>query len=311
MMVAQKLQALFANSSNLRAFAFNVGWLATEKLTRLFVAVFISAWIARYLGPERYGLLAYALTLVSMFQALSVLGLDNLVVRDIAAASERAHVVLGTAMRLRAAGAVGAYITLGATVAVLHARDPATAGIILLAGLSLLFQVTDVIDLWFQSQLQSRRTVMAKMLSYLTTAALKVTLVMAGVGLTWFAAAGVVEAALTAISLSVSDRLFHTRQQWTWDSALAMQLLRQSWPLLVSGLSIFLYMRASIMALREHAGNAQVGLYSVGAALSEMWYFIPMTMIAASRHGPPRYVMDWTMKLKCEIGGGMALIAGS
>lgn len=280
-MVAGKLQTLFGNRPNLRAFAVNVGWLAADKLTRLFVAVFISAWIARYLGPERYGLLAYALTLVSMFQALSMLGLDNLVVRDIAAASDRAHLVLGTAVRLRAAGAAGAYVALGVTVAILHANDPATAKIVLLAGISILLQITDVVDLWFQSQLQSRRTVIAKILSYLTTAAFKVSLIMAGAGLTWFAAASAVEAALTAFSLGVSYQLFRTRQRWIWDPVLARQLLGQAWPLLISGLSVFLYMRVSVIVLRERAGNAEVGLYSVGATLSEMWYFIPMTIFSS------------------------------
>jgi len=81
--LAGRIYSFFEDRPNLRAFAANSGWLAADKLTRLFVAVFISAWIARYLGPERYGLLAYALTLVSMLQALSGLGLDNLVVRDI------------------------------------------------------------------------------------------------------------------------------------------------------------------------------------------------------------------------------------
>ncbi len=279
--VGVKFQALFGNSPNLRAFAANVSWLVADKLTRLFVGVLISAWIARYLGPERFGLLAYALTLVSLFQALSMLGLDNLVVRDIAAASERANVVLGTAVRLRAAGAAGAYITLGATVAVLHANDAASAGLILLAGIAILMQITEVIDLWFQSQLQSRRTVIAKILSYLTTAAFKVSLVMAGAGLTWFAAAGAMEAALTGLCLCVSYRLFRTQQRWIWDPILARQLLKQSWPLLISGLSVFLYMRLSVIVLREQAGNAEVGLYSVGATLSEMWYFIPMTIFSS------------------------------
>lgn len=278
---ASLVHRMFNNRPNLRSFSVNLGWLVADKLTRLIVAVFISAWIARYLGPEQYGLLAYALTLVSMFQALSLLGLDNLVVRDIAAASYRAHLVLGTAMRLRAAGTFGAYIALGATVAVLHFHDQATAGIILLAGLSLFFQITEVIDLWFQSQLQSRRTVLAKMLSYLATAAAKVGLVLAGVSLTWFAVAGVLEAALTAISLGVSYRMFRTRQRWSWDSTIARELLRQSWPLLISGLSVFLYMRTSVIVLRQQAGNAEVGLYSVGATLSEMWYFIPMTIFTS------------------------------
>lgn len=280
-MLAGRIHSLFDNRPNLKAFATNFGWMAADKLTRLFVAVFISAWIARYLGPERYGLLAYALTLVSMFQALSVLGLDNLVVRDIAAAPERAQLVLGTALRLRVVGAAAAYVALGATVAVLHHHEPETAAIVLLAGLLILLQIADVIDLWFQSQLQSRRTVIAKVLSYLATAGFKVSLILMGAGLTWFAAAGAVEAALTALSLCVSYRLFRTHLRWQWDKDLAWQLLKQSWPLLISGLSVFLYMRVSVIVLRDRAGNTEVGLYSVGATLSEMWYFIPMTIFSS------------------------------
>jgi PST family polysaccharide transporter len=127
-------------------------WLAGGRQAHAFFRWgVISAWIARYPRPEQFGLLAYALTLVALFQALSMLGLYNLVLRDTATASERAHLVLGTAVRLRAAGAAGAYRTLGATFAVLHANDPATAGFILLADHAIPLQITEVIDLWINS----------------------------------------------------------------------------------------------------------------------------------------------------------------
>ncbi len=271
----------FSSKPTIRAFFANLGWLVADKVTRLFVALFVGAWVARYLGPERYGVLAYGLTFVSMFQAVSLLGLDNLVVRDIAAAPEQAHRFLGTSLRLRLISASVAYVTLGTAVAVLYHGEPATAAVILLPGLSIFFQTSDVIDLWFQSQLQSKRTVVAKMLSYLITAALKVLLISLGAGLIAFAAANAVETGLAAIALVVSYRLFRTSERWQTDARTARELLRQSWPLLLSSLPVLLYMRVSVFFLRESAGNAQVGIYMVGATLSEMWYFLPLTMASS------------------------------
>lgn len=281
MMVGLRMRLPFASKPDFRAFATNLGWLVADKVTRLFVAVFVSAWVARYLGPERYGVLAYGLTFVSMFQAVSLLGLDNLVVRDIAAIPEQAYRFLGTSLRLRLIAAVVTYASLGVAVAILHHGDPMTAAVILLAGLSIFFQTSDVVDLWFQSQLQSRRTVVAKMLSYLTTAAFKVLLISLGAGLVAFATATAVETGLAGIALYFSYRLFKTSEPWRWDSGFARKLLHQSWPLLLSSLSVLLYMRVSVIFLRESAGNTQVGIYMVGATLSEMWYFLPMTMASS------------------------------
>lgn len=281
MMSVLRIRLPFGRGPAFRAFAANMGWLVADKVTRLFVAVFVSAWVARYLGPERYGVLAYGLTFVAMFQAASLLGLDNLVVRDIAAMPERAHLFLGTSLRLRLIGAAMAYVALSAVVAVIHHGDPTTAAVILLAGVSIFFQTSDVVDLWFQSQLQSRRTVVAKMLSYLTTAGFKVLLISLGAGLVAFATASAIETGLAAMAIYASYRLFRTREYWHWDAGFARQLLHQSWPLLLSSLSVLLYMRVSVIFLRESAGNTQVGIYMVGATLSEMWYFLPMTMASS------------------------------
>jgi PST family polysaccharide transporter len=50
----------------------------------MLLAIVVGAWVARYLGPGQFGELAYVLAFVAFFQALSLLGLDGLTVRDIA-----------------------------------------------------------------------------------------------------------------------------------------------------------------------------------------------------------------------------------
>jgi len=61
----------------------NSGWLMFEKLLRMAVGLFVNVWIARYLGPENFGLLSYALAFAFLFLPLVTLGLDEIVVRNL------------------------------------------------------------------------------------------------------------------------------------------------------------------------------------------------------------------------------------
>lgn len=264
------------SNPNASAFTSNFGWLFADKVTRLVVALVVSAWVARYLGPQRYGVLAYAVAFVSMFQALALLGLDNLVVRDSSAHPNIAHLYLGTAFRLRAIGAVVSYLLLATVSLAINNEDQQTNIVVMLIGLTVIFQVSDVVDLWFQSQVQSRRTVLAKAISYFVAAITKIILIVSGAKIIEFATVNVLEALLSALALQFSYRKFRTEKKWAWDRNIAKNLIKQSWPLLLSGLSIILYMRVSIIFLRDALGAEGVGIYTVGTALSEMWYFIPM-----------------------------------
>lgn len=263
-----------------RAIGANFGWLVADKMMRLVMGLLVSAWVARYLGPEEFGLLAYSLTFIAIFQAIALLGLDNLIVRDVSADSSRAHIYLGTAIRLRGASAALTYILMLSIAAFFNKEEKALV-LIAVAGLIIFFQVSDVVDLWFQSQLQSRRTVLAKGISYLLTASIKIALILGGAGLIAFAAAAAIEAALALVAMWFSYSLYRTSQRWIWSNEVAVKLLTQSWPLLLSGLSIMLYMRVGVIFLREFAGNAEVGIYTVGTSLSELWYFIPMAVASS------------------------------
>ena len=53
-------------------------------------------------------------------------------------------------------------------------------------------------------------------------------------------------------------------------------LLVESWPLLLSGISIMVYMKIDQIMLGQILGDESVGIYSAALRISEIWYFIPM-----------------------------------
>ena len=47
-----------------RKYFVNTSWLLGERILRMAVSLLVGIYVARYLGPERFGLLSYALCFV-------------------------------------------------------------------------------------------------------------------------------------------------------------------------------------------------------------------------------------------------------
>jgi O-antigen/teichoic acid export membrane protein len=267
--------------AGIHAVLANSGWLMADNLLRMLLAVLVGAWVARYLGPEQFGELAYILAFVAFFQAFSVLGLDGLTVRDIATERGRAPAVLGTVFRLRLGAAVMGWAAACGLVAWMRPGDSATLLLVAIVAAGMLFQTADVVDLWFQSQTQSRRSVLAKLPAYLLSNAARIALVLAEAPLWAFAAVQVLDTGLAALFLSGAYRRFRAAGTWAWDSALARSLLQQCWPFMLSALAVIVYMRIDQIMLREMVGEHEVGIYSAALPFSQAWHFIPITICAS------------------------------
>lgn len=263
---------------NLRAVAANSGWLIGDKIVRLGIGLIIGVWIARYLGPEQYGVLASAIAFLAVFQAFATLGLDNVVVRQIVQVPESARIVLGTALTLRLLASTLSLVVAALVGFVVYRDDTRTLTVLLLVASGIIFQSADVIDLWFQSQSKSRRTVVAKAIAYFCTAAIKAGLIVSSAPLWAFAAGQSIELAISALALSFSYRRFRVQRPWLWKASTAKVLLSQSFPLLLAGLSIVVYMKSSQLFISQLLDARALGLYSTAQVLSELWYFLPMTI---------------------------------
>lgn len=265
-----------------RAVVRNVQWLFLEKVLRLALGVVVGAWVARHLGPERFGVLAYVTAYVAIFQAVCQLGLDSIVVRDVAQRHDQAAAILGTTLRLRAAVSLAGFCS---ALGLMHWLRPGDRESLLLTALiaaGLLFQVADTVDLWFQSQLQSRLSVVAKVTAFSVGNGARVVAILLGADLEVFGALVLIEAALGALALVVAYRRLPTAQRWRWQAGLASAMLRDAWPLLLAALAVLLYMRLDQILLREMVGERELGLYAAAQQLSAVWYFIPMIVCSSA-----------------------------
>lgn len=251
----------------------NALWLLLDKFIRLGIGLFVGVLVARYLGPILFGKWNYAIAFISLVSALATLGLDQIVVKHLLDKKEDESVLLGTAFYLRLIGSfVSTLIVVGYFL--FFKNDTLLLFVAVLTAANLWFQTFDVIDLRNQSLLESKKTVVVKNAAFVLMSILRIFFVYFECSLLSFVILALVECILGALGLILYYGIQNLKK-WKFDVTYCTVLLRQAWPLILSGIVIMMYMRLDQIMIGEIIGDRGVGLYSVSTRFTELWYFIP------------------------------------
>lgn len=266
-----------------RSVFVNSAWLIADKVVRLGLGLFVWVWLARHFGPANFGLWNYAIAFTALFGAVSALGMDGVLVRELVRDPSKTGALLGTAMFLRLIASTLAAISAVAALLWLRPGDPLVLVLVALNAFVLVFQSSQIIDLYFQAQMRTRPAVLAVNAAFLLATIGRVWLLAIGASMEWFAGSLVFEAGLAALLLWVAYRSAARRRiPWRVDSKVAKSLLDESWPLLLSSLAVMVYMRMDQVMLASIVGDEAVGQFSAALRIAEVWYFLPAAFLSAA-----------------------------
>jgi len=274
-------QRLLTGRSAIHSIANNTGWLIIDKVLRAVLGLLVGAWVARYLGPSDFGILAYVVAYIAFFQAFTNLGLDTIVVRDIARDPKKAPSILGTTIALRFCSSIFVIFLSVGIIGISYGWNSQLFWITALVSSSLVFQIGDTVDLWFQSQSQNIRTITIKVIAYLTSNGLKVGGVLLNAPLEYFAALITLESALSGLGMFVAYKKFPTSGVWIATYKMAKFLLDQSWPFLLSGISVMVYMRFDQLLIKYFMGASDLGIYAAAMPIASVWSAFPLAVCAS------------------------------
>lgn len=274
----QKLLHL-ARSPELSQYKKSIAWLLTEKVGAMGIAFVVGAVVARYLGPEQLGVLAYSQSLVGFVFIITELGLESLLNRDLVKHPGEANELLGTALVLRIIGSVcGTLLILG--IIITSKETPETTFIVLVLSTTYFFRSVGGINSLFQARVQNQHLARVRLAQGLLSAGIKVLLVYLKWPLAWF---GVVlamdhvftHAGYVAIYQWQGGRMGKWRHSWQR----AREMLRDSWPFILSSLAIGVYMQSDQILINHLLGDTDNGHYAVALKLSQVWHFLPSVLI--------------------------------
>ena len=281
-----KLKSLQNHSGFMRYFK-NTSWLLGEKILRMIVGLFVGVWVARYLGPEQFGLFSYAQSFVGLFTAIATLGLDGIVVRELVKDESRRDELIGTAFWLKLMGAFAVLLILAIAVN-FTSNDHATNIIVFIVASATVFQAFNVVDFYFQSKVLSKYIVYANVISLFFSSIVKVALILSDAPLVAFAwvvlfdsfvlACGFIYFYFRYLVVDTESNLIFKMRNLVFSKAIAISLLRDSWPLILGSTAAIIYMKIDQVMIQEMIGSQAVGHYAAAVRVSELWLFITVAL---------------------------------
>jgi PST family polysaccharide transporter len=277
-MIRSHIDEYFRRYPRLRNIIENASWLAFDQIYRLVLALAVSAFVARYLGPEQFGLLSYAMAFVALVAAPVSLGLDEVLRRELVRDPEGRPTLVGTAIWLRLGAGAAAFFACAALV--LASQPPGIErNLVLILLTAFFFQPAQTISIAFQSELKARGPATVLSIAYTAVSLFRLALVFSGAPLWTFALAIVIEPALSgAMLLWLYDKRFPHLLQLRWDKQLAVRLVSDSWPLLATTVAGALYMRIDQLLLKSLYGPEELGIYTAAVRLTEITPFVAVLL---------------------------------
>jgi O-antigen/teichoic acid export membrane protein len=274
----------------------NITWLMAERVVRLLVTAFVGIYVARYLGPQRFGLLSFSQSYVAIFIILATLGLDGIVIRELVnRPTERAE-ILGTAFILKALGCVLMWVVLGFSLMLFNVQGQESLLVSILA-IGVIFQAFSVIDFFFQARVESRYVARAQLAQLVLSSTLKLYLVTVSAELVWFAVVLTLDHLFLAVGLYVVYRAKGGEvSTWHFRAPLAREMLVSSAPIMFYAFFVLALMNSDQIMVKVLRGDTEVGWYSAAAMIASLWYFIPVAL--GSTFNP--YIISHARKWKAD-----------
>lgn len=259
----------------------NISWLVAERLLGMAINFVVVIYVVRYLGSANFGKLSYCISFVGLFEAIAKLGLDDIVVRNLVREKEHSNTILGSSFVLKLIGSLAACSLILVSILTFN-DDWQTRWMTLIIAFGLVFTSFDVIDYWFQSQVQSGAIAIVRSIQLILSSLTKLIFVIWQFPLIAFVWLVLIDYSVKAIAIIwVYWRHHYSLFNWRFNWSQASRLLKDSFPLILSGVMVAIYMKIDQVMLGNLANDRAVGNYAAAVRFSEIWYFIPIAICSS------------------------------
>jgi O-antigen/teichoic acid export membrane protein len=261
----------------------NASWLISDKVITMIIGVFVTGFIARYFGPANFGIYNYALSFVTLFTAISTLGLETLTVKSIVDKEYDEGTILCTSLILRVIGGTVLTILAVSIIKIIEPNNYLINILVLIMSFTMVFKSLEVIEYWIQAYQNAKISSLIRICAYVVSAGFKIALIVFKGNLIHFALIYLSDAIITGLALVVAYFKFRENiSKWRINLNYTKEVLSKSWYLIISGLMVTLYTQIDKVMLGSLLSDpVEVGVYSAAATVASMWYFVPMAVITS------------------------------
>ncbi|CAD6492210.1 MAG: Polysaccharide biosynthesis protein [Candidatus Argoarchaeum ethanivorans] len=252
----------------------NTGVVIVGDVIFKIISLVIMIYLARYLGTVGFGKYSFVFAYLAFFGIITDLGLQSILVREMARDSAIAPKLIGNAYIIKLILAVFA-VALSMIVITLMSYPADTTTYIYIGAFTILFgSFSDLYATIFQANLRMAYNIIAKLVFKVLSAALILWIIFShGRLMEVFIVLVFSEMVKTLISYSFSRKF--VRPQFSIDFELWKYLFKAALPLALSSVIWIIYYQIDMLMLSPMQGDTAVGIYSAAHKLFEPFIVIP------------------------------------
>ena len=260
---------------NKKIFKINLSWLIFDKFFRASLNLFLSILLARTLGPERFGILNYLLAFIFLFTAISSFGMNpiltNLIIKN---KHKNNNNTIMNAYYLRFIFSTINYLVFIFFINLIN-KDQIYFNYALILGIGIVLKSCEVLFSYFEAKSLSKYIVLSQMLGLILSALIILYIVINDLDLIYIYYALVFDLLLVFISINILYYLKINDFFTFFNLSIIKKIIQRSLPVLLSTISIILYMRIDQIMINSMIDEYNLGVYSVSVRFIEIFHFIP------------------------------------
>ncbi len=267
-----------------RRVARNTGAILMANALSRALSLLVVVLVARYLREEGFGLFSFVFAYIEFFAIFTDLGINAILVREIAKDRSTADRLLGAALSLKLCLSLAAMLLSWAVISVLP--YPWTTKLLAYFASLVLFtsfrlpSFRSLFDVIFQVELMMKHPAFLGLLTEVLAASAVLLVITLRGGLPALVLAQVF-AGLPGFFLLVHRFRKSVPITWTLDIGLWRRMLWESLPLALTGIFVLIYSRVDVLMLSLMKGDAAVGYYAAAYRLTGTLGLIPSALMAS------------------------------
>lgn len=251
------------------------------RIGSLLIKMIVGITVANYLGRSNNGILTGGTVYIYFFSAIATLGLDQFIVKELHQYPENRDEILGTSFWMKVLSGFCCIPLIWLAYHVYPAKGTPYNYVLIFSSIGII-QAFTVIDSYFQSEVQSKYIMQVQIAGNLLSAFVKLALIYFKMPLIYFVYAYTFDFLLISVGYYFTyQRKGRDVFKWSYNRLLAKKLLSYSWPLIISGIMVALYMKIDQIMLQNISGLKEAGAYATVAQLSEAWNFVPSVIVTS------------------------------
>ena len=246
----------------------------------LTASLIVGIAVARYLGPEMYGIIAFATAVYTLLVIIVSLGIDDIIMKDMLQHEERQGSIQGSALFVKSAAAFLVYGIIFIYFLINYSGEKLYS-VLIITG-AVLFQPLSVFSCIFLINAQAKYTSIARMISYTLSSLLKIILIIFKAPVTYFAFAVFIDYAVLYLTVILMYKYKqYTVSGWHIDISYIKYILKSAVPLFAAVLFYTFYQKVTVIIISGMYSDYASGIYSAAARLTEIWYLVPAVLMTA------------------------------